>query len=304
MPRQIKTPTLPETNSWSQWKWMVWILCRFLFGARPFFRCYCWWLKSCTTWDVWNLNNLWDKLPTSTGERRISAINSMSVQLRVGHHRNSMGFNGLQAAEKEVIELRRKLAESQARETWRLGWVFCFLVTKTLVICCIYICIYIYGIILPSYMGVIICHYKDPYEPISIMECHKGFLNVAQPPFRVRWQFQVGSGFVEIAQVLDMRYTSINLLGYKHINSWWSTFWSTRKWHSPRTTINTTDKKSLNFSWKLNHFLGTRLLLRFPLRLLLLSRVWTPHLRHPNHCPSDRQSRGGNGGWTWPQLGR
>ena len=37
--------------------------------------------------------------------------------------------------------------------------------TKTVVICCIY------GIILPSYMGVIISHYKDPYKPISTMEC-------------------------------------------------------------------------------------------------------------------------------------
>ena len=34
---------------------------------------YCWWLKSWTTWDVWNPINQWDKLPTSTGERRISA---------------------------------------------------------------------------------------------------------------------------------------------------------------------------------------------------------------------------------------
>ena len=24
-------------------------------------------------------------------------------------------------------------------------------------------------------MGIIISHYKDFYEPISIMECHKGF---------------------------------------------------------------------------------------------------------------------------------
>ena len=38
----------------------------------------------------------------------------------------------------------------------------------------------------PFVVGVIISHHKDPYEPISIMECHKGFLNVAQPPFQVR----------------------------------------------------------------------------------------------------------------------
>ena len=28
---------------------------------------------------------------------------------------------------------------------------------------------------LPSFIGIIIIHYKDPYKPISIMECHKGF---------------------------------------------------------------------------------------------------------------------------------
>ena len=35
---------------------------------------YCWWLKSCTTWDVWNPKNN-RKLPTSTGDRMISTIN-------------------------------------------------------------------------------------------------------------------------------------------------------------------------------------------------------------------------------------
>ena len=34
---------------------------------------------------------------------------------------------------------------------------------------------YIGDEILPSYVGIIISHYKDPYEPISRMECHKGF---------------------------------------------------------------------------------------------------------------------------------
>ena len=29
---------------------------------------------------------------------------------------------------------------------------------------------------LPNYMGIIISQYKkDPYKPIIIMECHKGF---------------------------------------------------------------------------------------------------------------------------------
>ena len=32
------------------------------------------------------------------------------------------------------------------------------------------------GITLPSFIGIIFNHYyKDPYEPISIMECHKSF---------------------------------------------------------------------------------------------------------------------------------
>ena len=33
---------------------------------------YCWWLKSCTTWHVWNPVASAIKLPTSTGDRRIS----------------------------------------------------------------------------------------------------------------------------------------------------------------------------------------------------------------------------------------
>ena len=39
--------------------------------------------------------------------------------------------------------------------------------------------LYIYilggGILLASYIGIIISHYKDPYEQTFIMECHKGF---------------------------------------------------------------------------------------------------------------------------------
>ena len=33
----------------------------------------------------------------------------------------------------------------------------------------------IWGIILPSYIGITINHYKDPYQPTSIMESNKGF---------------------------------------------------------------------------------------------------------------------------------
>ena len=50
---------------------------------------YCWWLKSCTTWDVWNPTNNginMDKLPINWC--RISAINSRIVKK---YHRNSIG---------------------------------------------------------------------------------------------------------------------------------------------------------------------------------------------------------------------
>ena len=34
----------------------------------------------------------------------------------------------------------------------------------------------IYGVRLPSCTGIILSHYKDSYEPTSILECHKGFV--------------------------------------------------------------------------------------------------------------------------------
>ena len=33
---------------------------------------------------------------------------------------------------------------------------------------------------LPSYIGIILSQYKDPYKPISIMECHRGLVHAAQ----------------------------------------------------------------------------------------------------------------------------
>ena len=42
--------------------------------------------------------------------------------------------------------------------------------TKTLAICCMK------GILLPSYIGIIISHYKDPYQPTSVNRV----FNVAQ----------------------------------------------------------------------------------------------------------------------------
>ena len=56
-------------------------------------------------------------------------------------------------------------------------------VTKTLLIydylLYMYINVYrfdIYGVRLPSCTGIILSHYKDSYEPASILECHKGFV--------------------------------------------------------------------------------------------------------------------------------
>lgn len=37
------------------------------------------------------------------------------------------------------------------------------------------ICFFCWGIILPSCIGIMIRHYKDPYEPINMLKCHKGF---------------------------------------------------------------------------------------------------------------------------------
>ena len=34
-----------------------------------------------------------------------------------------------------------------------------------------------------SYVGIITSHYKDPYKPISIMDCHKGFKRCSTDDF-------------------------------------------------------------------------------------------------------------------------
>ena len=36
-------------------------------------------------------------------------------------------------------------------------------------------------VILPNFMGILIRQYKDPYKPISLMECHKGLQPRKQP---------------------------------------------------------------------------------------------------------------------------
>ena len=38
---------------------------------------------------------------------------------------------------------------------------------------------FILGILLPGVMGIVIGHYKDPYSPISNIECHVRVSNVA-----------------------------------------------------------------------------------------------------------------------------
>ena len=42
-------------------------------------------------------------------------------------------------------------------------------VTKTLVIGCVY------GILVPSYIGIMLNHDKKPFEPITKMECNRSF---------------------------------------------------------------------------------------------------------------------------------
>ena len=91
---------------------MGWILSE-IFPLKTFLRdaasAYCWWKKSCTIWDVLKPCNFYGiKLPTSTGERRISyQINCF------------MSFSG------EFIRLQRQcVGQDRIFEgCWRLyGW--------------------------------------------------------------------------------------------------------------------------------------------------------------------------------------
>ena len=43
--------------------------------------------------------------------------------------------------------------------------------------------LYIGDGVLPSFVGIMINRYNEPYEPISIMECHVRVLNVAHLDF-------------------------------------------------------------------------------------------------------------------------
>ena len=52
--------------------------------------------------------------------------------------------------------------------------------------------LYIGDEILPSYIGIIIHHYKDPYKPTSIMESRSFFFFVAQ----MSWQVSLTAWFV------------------------------------------------------------------------------------------------------------
>ncbi len=82
----------------------------------------------------------------------------------------------------------------------------------TLVICCMQ------GSILPSYIGIIRIIYKDPYEPISIMECHTGFERCS-PGFHPNTRVKNGSlGPVEVQKTLPPLPP-----GWKIVRGWYFT---------------------------------------------------------------------------------
>ena len=95
--------TLPETNIFAPEN--GWLEDDPFLLRTPIFRCYCWWLKSCTTWDVWNpINNGINYLYINWC--RISAINSMLVSGRVC-----------------CLTFLNLLNRAVLREfTWPLGW--------------------------------------------------------------------------------------------------------------------------------------------------------------------------------------
>ena len=91
-------------------------------------KCYCWWLKSCTTWDVWNtINSGINYQPQLVS--RISAINSMiemestgnggkwvqaMYELALQDGRTSLLYSTLQGG-------RRCLKVSGWEVTWEVG---------------------------------------------------------------------------------------------------------------------------------------------------------------------------------------
>ena len=87
---------------------------------------------------------------------------------------------------------------------------FRWAVTKTLVNCCIG------GIILPSYMGIVISHYKDPYWTTSIMECQQGFERCSDGRFN--HQLVV---FLDVSLKLSRVFELSNQFLYKQDSSTW-----------------------------------------------------------------------------------
>ena len=58
-------------------------------------------------------------------------------------------------------------------------------------------------LVLPSYIGIMISHSKDPYEPSSVMECPKGSLHVAHIECRTKTVEKcVGTSMVDFSSCL------------------------------------------------------------------------------------------------------
>ena len=88
--------------------------------------------------------------------------------------------------------------------------------TKSLVICCLW------GIILLRSIGIIRSHYnKDPYEPVSIMEYHKGFERCSFPFLR---------GYTRFYSLVNRVKTKLHLFWLDFFP-----FWSGKKVQQKRT---------------------------------------------------------------------
>ncbi len=61
----------------------------------------------------------------------------------------------------------------------------------------------IWGWNLPNYMGIVISQYKDPYKPISIMECHRGFLTLLTWLSSRLYQKESSTSFFAICPLVD-----------------------------------------------------------------------------------------------------
>ena len=78
-----------------------------------------------------------------------------------------------------------------------------------------------------SYMGIVISHYKNPYQPISIMECQQGLVHVAQ-------MFVLFCHGKDVAQSVQTYGGPVGLLKVPR-NEWCANMLSFH--HSPETSI-------------------------------------------------------------------